>query len=138
MRIVGHSSEAEMVLAFLKAEVDSEEYPGSIGRELLMQGYTRTIIDNADLKDLRENHARAMCLLGYRGFKQNRLLFNGFPDDVAWQRVSLTPGEVGQAKYINQPVWVARSAGTRLVAYGAISLDSAAFQRRGLNRKNWT
>jgi hypothetical protein len=127
MRIVGPSSEDEMVLAFLRAEIDSAEYPGSIEGALSMQGYTRAIIDNADLSDSRENSARVVCLSRHRGFKQNRKLFRGFPDEVTWQRMSLTPREVGRAKYINQSVWVMGSAGTRLVADGAMNLDSGSF-----------
>ncbi len=126
MRIVGPSSEDKMVLAFLKAEIDSAEYPGSIERALSVQGLTRAIVDNADLRDPSENQARVKCLSGYRGFKQNCWLFKGFPDEVTWQRVSLTPGEVGRVKYINQPVWITGSAGTRLVADGAMNLDSGS------------
>ena len=126
MRIVGPSSEDEMVLAFLKAEIDSAEYPGSIERALSLQGHTRAIIDNAELGNPSENQARVKCLSGFRGFKQNCWLFKGFPDEVTWQRVSLTPREVGRVKYINQPVWITGSAGTRLVADGAMNLDSGS------------
>jgi len=123
MRIIGQSSEEEMVLAFLKAEVDSAEYPGSIERPLSMQGYTRAIIDNADLKNPRENRARVMCLSYHRGYKQNRLLFKGFPDDVTWQRASLRPGELGKAKYLNLSTWIKGSGGPRLVSDGAANLN---------------
>lgn len=124
MRIIGQSSEDEMVLAFLKAEVDSIEYPGSIDLALSTQGYTRAIIDNADLTDPGENRARIVCLSRHRGYKQNCWLFKGFPDEVNWQRVSLMPEELGRAKYLNQPVWVEGSGGTRLVSGGAMNIDS--------------
>lgn len=44
MRIVGPSSEDEMVLAFRKAEIDSTEYSGSIERAISMQACARAII----------------------------------------------------------------------------------------------
>jgi len=126
MRIIAPSSEDEMVLAFLRAEVDSAEYHGIIEETLSALGYTRAILDNADLRNPREKHARTVCLSRSRGYKQNCGLFKGFPNNVIWQRESLSSEELGQAKYVNQHVWVAASGNTRLVSDGARNLDAGA------------
>jgi hypothetical protein len=41
-------------------------------------------------------------------------LFRGFPHDVAWERVALTPGEVLRILYIDWDWWRRISKGTRL------------------------
>jgi hypothetical protein len=124
MRSIGPSSEEEMVLAFLKAEIDSAEYREVIEGALSKQGYTRAIVDDANLQNPRENHARAVCLSCSRGYRLNDGLFRGFPNEVVWQRVSLSSEELGQTKYINQSVWVTGSGGTRFVSDGAKNLDA--------------
>ena len=46
-------------------------------------------------------------------------MFNGFPDDVAWERVALTPAEVLAILYINWDWWLTVSHGTRLATVAA-------------------
>jgi hypothetical protein len=46
-------------------------------------------------------------------------LFSGFPDDVAWERVALTRGEVLAILYINWDWWLTVSNGTRLATVAA-------------------
>ena len=127
MRIIRPSNEDEMVLVFLKAEIAVPPYQGSIERALNAQGYTRAIIDNADFKNTGENLARTQCLSCSRGFRRNDWLFKGFPDNVIWQRISLSIEELGRVKYINQDGFVKASGHTRLVSDGARNLDGNTF-----------
>ena len=113
-----------MVQAFLRAEIDSAEYREVIEGALSKQGYTRALVDDANIQNQRENHARAVCLSCSRGYRLNDGLFRGFPNGAVWRRASLSPQELGQTKYINQSVWVIGSCGTRLVSDGAKNIDA--------------
>jgi len=122
MRFIEKCSENEMVLAFLKAELDSPNFKNNIEEILKIRGLTRSIIDKANLDDSIENEARLNCL-NYRGFKDKLFLFQGFPFNVSWERAYLNKKEIGNLKYANYPAWVKLSAGTRLVANGAKNID---------------
>jgi hypothetical protein len=122
MRIIRPSSKNEMVLAFLQAEIDVPPYRGSIESVLSARGYTRAIIDKADLGNSGENQVRAECL-----FCSRFHLFEGFPDNVIWQRISLSIEELGRAKYIKQAGFLTASGDTRLVSDGARNLERGGF-----------
>ncbi len=70
--------ECEVVLAFLRAEVDASRYGQAVMQWLLATRFTRDeLLENADLSDVRQNQARATILGRYRGFP-DRLLFAGY------------------------------------------------------------
>lgn len=54
-----------------------------------------------------------------RAWRERTGLFDGFPDDVAWERVALTPDEVLGILYIDWDWWVRVSNGTRLATVAA-------------------
>jgi len=118
-----------MVLAFLKAEIDSLDHRGNIEGALRARGYSRAIVDNADLGNSGENLARAQALSYSRAG-----LFVGFPDNVIWQRISLSIEELGRVKYICQDVFVKASGGTRLVSDGARNFEAGAFDEETSSR----
>ena len=111
-----------MILAFLKAEIGSPTFKNNVEKILKILGLTRAVIDNANLDDSIENQARLNCL-NYRGFKDKKFLFQGFPSNISWERAYLNKKGLGSLKYANYPAWVKLSAGTRLVANGAKNLD---------------
>lgn len=123
MRIIRDSSEDEMVLAFLRAEIDSPGFRDHLEYHLKTTGCTRTIIDNADLRNEEQNRVRTSCLGSWRGFKNNQALFRGFPDNVRWKLLSLFIQELGRSKYANHPTWNMLSEGTRQVSDGAKNVD---------------
>jgi hypothetical protein len=49
-----------------------------------------------------------------RTWRDREGLFAGFPDDVEWERVALTRGEVLEIHYIDWDWWLKISGGTRL------------------------
>jgi hypothetical protein len=114
--VVGQSSEEEMVLAFLQAEVDSPRF-GNDARKAVGD---MNLVSNPHLGEPRENARRRTALQRYRGFGSNDLLFRGFPAEVAtWERVRLTRDDLGGLLYAKAPAWVLLSRGSRLVAEGA-------------------
>jgi hypothetical protein len=54
-----------------------------------------------------------------RQWRTREGLFDGFPGDVAWERVALTRGEVLAILYINWDWWLTVSKGTRLATIAA-------------------
>ena len=109
MRVIGRSSEAEMVAVFLRGELDSERFgPGvrsAIDEQLLLE---------PDLEDEGQNAVRRAALTELRGYGSREGLFHGFPDDMRWERAALTPDEVLAVRYIEYDYWVELSGGTRL------------------------
>jgi len=105
--------ECEVVLAFLRAEVDASRYGQAVMQWLLATRFTRDeLLENADLSDVRQNQARATILGRYRGFP-DRLLFAGFPADAAWQRAEIEPKEMNRLRYARYKDWMVYSDNTR-------------------------
>src|SRR5882724_2531277 len=114
----GPATEDEMVLAFLRAEIDASRYGDIIKQRLVLDGLERRIIDEPNLADAEENDARKE-LLSFRGYKRRELLFTGFPLDATWRRVVLERRDFQTLRYAKDKTWIDLSDGTRLVAVGA-------------------
>ena len=107
-----------MVLAFLRAEIDSERYKGYFPQDGSQGELARRLVDRPNLKDPIENDMRR-GMLRYRGFGWGGALFLGLPADVSWHRVALTLDEVARARYANYPTWKELSGETRVIGDGA-------------------
>lgn len=68
--------------------------------------------------ELESPRFREDVLAGRRGWRMGGL-FHGFPDEVAWFRVALTPDEVLAILYIDWDWWLRISDGTRLATVAA-------------------
>jgi hypothetical protein len=123
MRILGQASEAEMVLAFLRAEVDSPRFGPSaraaLGNDL------RLVAVAANPNDAGQNAKRHDALASYRGYGRHAFLFAGFPTHVAWQRVALDHDDFADLVYARSPEWVLLSRGSRLIRDGASAVGEA-------------
>lgn len=114
MRILGESSEDEMIFTFLHAELRSERFGAKLREALDSLHFSPTLIEHADLSNAAENAARLRLLSAFRGYGQNQGLFEHFPANVRWQHVALTPAELLRVKYISYSYWNELSNGTRL------------------------
>jgi hypothetical protein len=113
---LGQVRESEIVLTFLKAEINSA-YGQSILQLCQIFGATsQELIDRADLDSDYYNAVRGAVLDCYRGYLRRTLLFAGFPKNVTWRRVELEPHELGRLKYIDDKDkdWMSYSQKTRL------------------------
>ena len=121
----GPASENEVVLAFLRAEIDSPkpDVQGCYARSLERWGLDRVnLIDNADLNDEEANHNRVAVLDECRGFGRRIALFQGFPTDTKWRRVVIEPSDFHRLKCIrikDDTQWRTLTKGTRLIMEAA-------------------
>ncbi|MFI7062697.1 hypothetical protein ACIBL3_17070 [Kribbella sp. NPDC050124] len=125
MRIIGASSDDEMVATFLLGELSSERFGADLARVLAELGQSATLLTEANLADADENDVRRQVLGDFRGYRQDRELFTGFPDGVSWRWVALSPAELLDVRYIDYGYWTALTDGTRLPT------DAARFIRSG-------
>ena len=126
MRHIEALSEHEMVAAFLKAEIASERFGSDILALLRRDGQNRSIIDEPDIRNERENAYRTKLLGDFRGYRQDRELFRAFPEDVCWHRYSLSGVELARVKYIDYSYWNELSGGSRLAVDASRNIRDGA------------
>ena len=80
---LGPATENDMVLAFVRAEIDSPRFGGRYHHCLAMLGSDCRLIDNADVMDAQQNAVRQKLLGCTRGYGKNTALFSDFPFKVA-------------------------------------------------------
>src|SRR5215471_7377026 len=119
MRRVRSSSEAEMVALFLRTELPAARSRDALRAHLERDGLPERVITAPDLDDDAGNQARLRLLTQHRGYGTRTELFDGFPDDVRWQWMAITPAELAGVRFIDYDYWVELSGGTRLAVDAA-------------------
>jgi len=114
----GPATENDMVVAFLRAEIDSSRFGKHIRIRLAERGLDRHLIDEPNLADVGENSIRKQILASFRGYGVGRFLFDRFPEDATWRRVRLELHDFETLRYADYKTWVDFSDGTRLVSIG--------------------
>jgi hypothetical protein len=114
MRLIEEVTEHEMAALFLKSEFPSPRYRDTLLSLLQQEGLDPRIIEEPNATDEAENRIRLKLLGDFRGFRQNRSLFEGFPEDVSWYRYALTREELARVHYIDYSYWNELSSGSRL------------------------
>jgi len=114
MRWLRPSSEAEMVALFLRTELPAARFRDKLRALLEREGLPERVITDPDLDDDAENQARLRLLTQHREYGTRAGLFDGFPDDVRWQWMAITPTELATVRYVDYDYWVELSGGTRL------------------------
>jgi hypothetical protein len=114
VRVIGDSSEDDMVACFLLGELSSRRFGGRIRRALVAAGQGEHLVTDADLADPAANRARRELLAAVRGYGEDRDVFEDFPVRVRWIRSVLTPDELTRVRYIEYSYWNELSGGSRL------------------------
>src|SRR5215469_2397075 len=94
MRQLRPSSEAEMVALFLRTELPAPRSRDDLQALLGRGGLPERVVTDPDLDDDTENRARLRLLTEHRGYSTRTELFDGFPDDVRWEWLGITPAEL--------------------------------------------
>ena len=114
MRKIKDISEKEMIAVFLKGELHSDRWGGTIKKLLEDEHLSTNIIDSPDFDRIDENYFRKKILAQFRGFDKNESLFHTFPKDVTWVRASITKEELESVLYIKWEYWLTLTNGSRL------------------------
>jgi hypothetical protein len=119
MRRLRPSSEAEMVALFLRTELPAARFRDTLRGLLDQAGLPERLITAPNLDDPAENAARAQLLTQHREYGTRAGLFDGFPHDVCWEWMAITPAELATVRYVDYDYWVELSGGSRLAADAA-------------------
>ena len=125
MRVLRAASEAEVVAAFLRGELDSPRWGERLLELLREDDVDASLVRTPNVDDVAEGAYRASLLDRHRAWLRREGLFDGFPERVAWSRVALAPDEALAIRYINWDWWLRISGGTRR------PVDAATRIRRG-------
>lgn len=113
MNILRASSEDEMILEFLRTEYRSERFSDRIKKVMEELSLDESLLLSADLNHSSENAARKKLLGEFRGYGQNRELFENFPDEIQWSLCNFAADDLGRIRYIDYSYWNELSKGTR-------------------------
>jgi hypothetical protein len=105
------ASEPEVVLAFLRGELDSHRFGNDVRRALLDFGGLG-LVERPDLDSEEENRARERALAAARGWPDAEV-FEGFPENVEWYHGVLPPDELERVRFIDYSYWNELSGGSR-------------------------
>lgn len=94
-----------MIREFLRMEMASPRYEAEISAALAKHGATAKLLLDADLSSDTENRLRREVLGSFRGYGQNRGLFERFPRQVDWYRAEMTAADLPQLCYIDYSYW---------------------------------
>lgn len=112
MRILRHTSEADMVAAFLRGEYDSARFGKQVKDALDKFAADPKIITQPDLRSGRENALRRAVLHEARGYGSATSWFAGMPEHVEWYRAELAREELPNIRYIVYSYWIELTGGT--------------------------
>jgi len=125
MQIAREATEAEMVALFLASELHSDRWREPLVSVLSEYGLSADLIEHANISSSEENRLRAAVLARFRGYGENRSLFEGYPAGVRWCHTVLDAPDIPRLKYIDYSYWNEISGGTRR------PLDAVATIRAG-------
>jgi hypothetical protein len=103
--------ESEVVLAFLRGELNSVRFGDHVKRAIGEAGGI-DLVANPDLDSAEENMAREKALSIARGWP-NAEIFEGFPTEVEWYRGVLAPADLERVRFIEYSYWNELSGGSR-------------------------
>jgi len=113
VKVLKQITEAEVIFNFLKAEINSKRFGKRIRDALKKDEKSKSVITNSNLENKRENRYRKKLLGNVRGFGKNKELFENFPNDIKWYKVSIEKQELKKVNYIDYSYWNELSNGTR-------------------------
>ncbi len=111
MRILRDASEEEMVLAFLREELDSRRFRESILQALKDAGASEELILKGNITSERQNVLRSQVLGLFRGYP-DREIFEHYPSDVAWKYAAFDAADLEKLRYVDYSYWNELSKGT--------------------------
>ena len=119
------SSEEEMVSLFLRSEIGSVRWRTSLLEILHELKCPVSLLEEPDITRKEHNELRVRVLAHFRGYGQNRDLFEDYPASIAWHWVLLDREELGRIRYVDYSYSNLLTRGSRL------PMDAAQTIRNG-------
>mgnify|MGYP000955211135 FL=1 len=111
MKLIRKANEDEMILEFLKGELNSKRFNGSLDNIINDLGLDSSIIFNGNIKNKKENLDRLNIMKKFRGYPDNGL-FENFPKISEWKYLELDEKDIDNIYYIDYDYWNELSNGT--------------------------
>jgi hypothetical protein len=118
MKIIKNSSPEEAVLAWLKAELNSDRFSHDLKTAIDGLDQSEVLITEPNLDDVSENEMRWKILKNYRTWLDRDF------DDYDWKEVELNKGDVADLDYIDYSYWNELSDNTRKVGRAANNISN--------------
>ena len=126
MKIIGQSSEEEMILEYLRAEISSKRFSDNVREAMKRLELDERIVLSANLQSDVENKKRRELLGSVRGYGRDESMFERFPVVTDWKLCSFSQNDMERIRYIHYSYWSELSGGTHRPA------DAAEMIRRGV------
>lgn len=104
MKLIRESNEAEMILEFLKGEINSNRFNADLIKVLNQLKLDENIIYNGDISNKEENKKRLEIMYLFRGYPTKEL-FENFPVIEKWKLMQLSALDINNIYYINYDYW---------------------------------
>ena len=104
MKIIRDSNENEMILDFLKGEINSNRFNKDLYKVLNELNINDNIIYNGNVNNNKENIIRLKIMNKYRGYP-NKELFENFPNIYEWKYMELNTNDIDNIYYIDYDYW---------------------------------
>lgn len=111
MKLIRNCNEEEMILEFLKGELNSKRFNEALNIAINTLGLDSNIILNGNINDDQENIDRLMIMKIFRGYPDEEL-FERFPKIVEWKYLELNEKDIDNIYYIDYSYWNELSNGT--------------------------
>ena len=110
---IRESNEAEVILEFLKGEINSNRFSENLNGVLKELNLDERIITCADLNNKEENIRRLEIMHKFRGYP-NEDMFNNFPKITRWELCTFDSLDLDNCYFIDYDYWNELSNNTSL------------------------
>ena len=100
MKLIRKTNEAEMILEFLKGELNSKRFNEDLNNAINELGLDSSIILNGNIEDEQENNDRLKIMKKFRGYPDEEL-FERFPKIEEWKYLELNEKDIDNIYYID-------------------------------------
>lgn len=104
-----------MIALFLQEELESKRFSKDLLRVINDLNIPPEIISKYDLSNIADNNVRKLILKLYRGYGDNKEIFNNFPTNIEWYWCKLDKLDISKIKYIDYDYWIELTNGTRYI-----------------------
>lgn len=104
MKIIRNSSEDEMLLEYLKSEINSKRFGERLKKTLNELNISKDILLNGNLENKYENEQRKTIMEKFRGYPTEDI-FERFPKELKWFYVQFEEGDIDKIFYLNWEYW---------------------------------